>query len=228
MSCGERSEPGADQPAVALAASDTVFYQGLSWSPDGTTLLLSVLEMGRDMEDYTYRIYRLSADGSGLTRLTEGPRDYWTSWSPDGSQIAFTGLQADNFDIYVMDADGENRVRLTDHLAEDTHPDWSPDEAAKGNGYREPIRVVQFGVSTSLADQRGHLVKPSTDGVSVRRLAKRRLRIDVGTVVEEDRDGRLSTSPRATVSRREGPTARSGPPRRQGTDAASRRHRGRN
>lgn len=126
-SCGERAEPGAEQAAVALSASDTVFYQELSWSPDGATLLLSVLEMGRDGEDYTYRIYRVSADGSGLTRLTDGPRDYWTSWSPDGSQIVFASRQEENLEIFVMNADGENRARLTDHPAEDTHPDWSPD-----------------------------------------------------------------------------------------------------
>jgi Tol biopolymer transport system component len=31
------------------------------------------------------------------------------------------------FDIWTMTADGENRIRLTDHLAEDFDPVWSPD-----------------------------------------------------------------------------------------------------
>lgn len=33
----------------------------------------------------------------------------------------------ENWEIYVMDADGTNQRRLTDHPAEDWRPAWSPD-----------------------------------------------------------------------------------------------------
>ena len=32
-----------------------------------------------------------------------------------------------NYEIYVMDADGNNQQRLTDNDFYDTHPSWSPD-----------------------------------------------------------------------------------------------------
>nr|NIR43688.1 hypothetical protein [Gemmatimonadota bacterium]NIT68259.1 hypothetical protein [Gemmatimonadota bacterium]NIW76789.1 hypothetical protein [Gemmatimonadota bacterium]NIY36836.1 hypothetical protein [Gemmatimonadota bacterium]NIY44875.1 hypothetical protein [Gemmatimonadota bacterium] len=132
--CGEaaREDEGAPEDEAmangdALAATDTVFFQELSWSPDGSSLLLSVLGFGPGPNGYTYEIYRLSADGSGLVRLTEGPRDYWTSWSPDGSRIAFGGLSGENMDVHVMAPDGTNRLRLTDDPAKDTHPYWFAD-----------------------------------------------------------------------------------------------------
>ena len=43
------------------------------------------------------------------------------------SQIVFTHLVFDNFEIYVMDVDGGNRENLSNHPVHDMEPDWSPD-----------------------------------------------------------------------------------------------------
>ena len=43
------------------------------------------------------------------------------------AQIAFTSTRDGNPEIYVMDADGENQIRLTRHPEEDKMPSWSPD-----------------------------------------------------------------------------------------------------
>ena len=43
------------------------------------------------------------------------------------SQIVFTHLVFDNFEIYVMDVDGGNRVNLSNHPVHDREPHWSPD-----------------------------------------------------------------------------------------------------
>ena len=43
------------------------------------------------------------------------------------TKIAFTSTRGGNPDIYVMDADGGNRTRLTNHRADDLSPTWSPD-----------------------------------------------------------------------------------------------------
>ena len=43
------------------------------------------------------------------------------------SRIVFTHLGFDNFEIYVMDADGGNRENLSNHPVDDMDPDWSPD-----------------------------------------------------------------------------------------------------
>ena len=44
-----------------------------------------------------------------------------------GSRIVFSNLVFDNFEIYVMDADGGNRENLSNHPVDDKDPDWSPD-----------------------------------------------------------------------------------------------------
>ena len=53
----------------------------------------------------------------------------WPSFSPDGSQIAFSwdGGQQDNFDIYVKRIGPGPPLRLTHDPAADTAPAWSPD-----------------------------------------------------------------------------------------------------
>ena len=42
-------------------------------------------------------------------------------------RIVFTSMRDGNPEIYVMDADGGNQERLTNHPASDAAPDWSPD-----------------------------------------------------------------------------------------------------
>ena len=43
------------------------------------------------------------------------------------SRIVFTHLGFDNFEIYVMDADGGSRENLSNHPLDDMEPEWSPD-----------------------------------------------------------------------------------------------------
>ena len=50
----------------------------------------------------------MNADGSGVVRLTDhSARDGEPAWSPDGQRIAFSSDRDGNYDIYVMNADGE-------------------------------------------------------------------------------------------------------------------------
>ena len=58
------------------------------------------------------------------------PRDVWDqdpAWSPDGSRIAFASGQDGKSDIYVMNANGGNRVRLTADESGNSRPAWSHD-----------------------------------------------------------------------------------------------------
>lgn len=75
-------------------------------------------------------IHTMNIFGSQRSVLTRNhvQLDRRPTWSPDGQRIAFesprdTGLP----DIYVMDADGSNIVRLTNHPEADGFPAWSPD-----------------------------------------------------------------------------------------------------
>jgi len=77
-------------------------------------------------------IYVINADGSNLpTELTDlyGLSKISSSWSPDGSKIAFCARQLYNYnkdDIYIINLDGSNEIKLTDDGCS-LYPSWSPD-----------------------------------------------------------------------------------------------------
>ena len=67
-------------------------------------------------------IYVVNADGTGLTRLTEGMDP---SWSPDGAQVAFARW-TEPWGIYAINGDGSNeRILFSSSVARS--PVWSPD-----------------------------------------------------------------------------------------------------
>ena len=98
-----------------------------SWSPDGTKIVFS-FGLGRFRGDVT-DIYIIDANGANRLNLTKGrhKQNSVPAWSPDGTKIAFASYRDENFEIYVMNADGKNLKNLTLHLDDDTCPTWSPD-----------------------------------------------------------------------------------------------------
>ena len=65
--------------------------------------------------------------------LTESSHhEHGPSWSPDGRRIAFVRNTDTRADIYVVNADGTERVRLTNHPRSETSPVWSPDREPTG------------------------------------------------------------------------------------------------
>ncbi len=80
------------------------------------------------VRDGNYEIYVMDGDGGNQRRLTVNPTiDQYPTWSPDGKKIAFvSNRNVGHIQIWVIDADGENPIRLSDGLW-DQNPDWSPD-----------------------------------------------------------------------------------------------------
>lgn len=93
-------------------------------------------------------IYTMNIDGSGVVRLTDEPGyDGGAFFSPDGSKIVYRasrpqeGKELDDYrtllsqglirpsklDLYVMDADGSNKTRVTDNNAANFAPFFHPD-----------------------------------------------------------------------------------------------------
>ena len=78
--------------------------------------------------DGNLEIYRMNADGSSPTRLTNDPAtDNLPSISPDGTKVAFTSDREGSPDIYVMNIDGSGVTRLTSDPGIEGQPAWSPD-----------------------------------------------------------------------------------------------------
>ena len=48
------------------------------------------------------------------------------SFSPDGSRIAYRGLEQGNYDIWVQNIEGPTRLRISSNLAMDADPLWTP------------------------------------------------------------------------------------------------------
>ena len=107
-----------------------------SWSPDGKQIAFNAFGIFNKGGPYQGDIWVMEADGGNPRNLTNHhATDRQPDWSPDGLQIAFTSYRDrawefeawDNWDIYVMNADGTNLINLTNHPAGDGNPDWSPD-----------------------------------------------------------------------------------------------------
>ena len=77
------------------------------WSHDGSRITYT------NNDD----IYVINADGSGQSiNLTNSPeKDIQSTWSPDGSQIAWLSGNDGNWNIFVMDTDSGNIRQITDN-----------------------------------------------------------------------------------------------------------------
>ena len=108
---------GTDIVPIPGAASTS----SVSWSPDDRSILhdgWSGLTFSLDMKDADDGESRMLADSAMEGR-----------WSPDGRRIAFIGRSGNsgivNTGVWVMNADGTGRRRLTFRAAQT--PAWSPD-----------------------------------------------------------------------------------------------------
>src|SRR5207245_274736 len=98
------------------------------WSPDHTQIAFTVANPEKQNAD----IYRMNADGSERTRLTESPSGFYAfaaAWSPNGRQIAYSTIQgpkdggSTQVALFLMNADGKSRKPLGPGMI----PVWSPD-----------------------------------------------------------------------------------------------------
>jgi len=116
----------------------------------------------------------VSREGGDAIRLTTGAGiESEPAFSPDGSQIAFTGEYDGNVDVFVMPASGGTPKRLTYHPAPDHVVGWTPDGkqvifASGRSSYSNFSRLftipVEGGVETQLPLDRAVEGAYSPDG----------------------------------------------------------------
>jgi Tol biopolymer transport system component len=150
-------------------------------SPDGTQIVFGSQRHG------DFDIYIMHADGSNLRRLTDregydggpwfspdGSRIVWRAWYPETPEeqtlwrdwMAHDYVAAVPLDIWVMDADGSNKKRLTHNGATNWAPSWHMDGrriifSSNMDDWREDIRA--FGHNFEL-----YLI--GSDGTNLARL----------------------------------------------------------
>lgn len=111
---GERFKP--------LEGSLAEFLQGVEFVADEEAVR-ALLSKNSDL-------YVMDIDGGNLNQLTNTPdlNELLPAWSPDSTKVIYSaGPSEGNYDIYVVNADGSGRRRLTTHPATDSAPQWSPD-----------------------------------------------------------------------------------------------------
>jgi Tol biopolymer transport system component len=113
---------------VQLTHNDTANDSNPSISGDGQHIVFN------SDRDANVEIYSMNPDGSNQTRLTNNPaNDQEPQFNFDGTKIAFWSNQdatppgnRNGNEIYTMNADGTNVVRLTTSQRNNRRPTWSP------------------------------------------------------------------------------------------------------
>jgi TolB protein len=87
-----------------------------------------MIAFARQEPNGRFQIYTVNADGTGLRVIGTGELSETSpTWSPDGSRIAFIGVEQGKLDgLYVMTADGGGLHRLTPRSLIALQPAWSP------------------------------------------------------------------------------------------------------
>jgi len=110
--------------AISRLTENDRLEDGPVWAPDGSSIVfMTTSRTGFELH---------SVDLAGNeNRLTHGFGDYFPSWSPDGTKIAFSREEAPegHADIWVMDADGGGEIDITRSMPRDhyyTQLEWQP------------------------------------------------------------------------------------------------------
>ncbi|MFC1974814.1 DPP IV N-terminal domain-containing protein [Chloroflexota bacterium] len=120
-----------------------------AWSPDGQRIAFVVQSKERDQYEGQADIWMMDADGANCQPLTDNEESQRTAidkapdWSPDNQRLVFVSNRDGDFEMYIMDADGGNRRKVTKAPPHVNYPDWSSD----GNW-------LTFSVSTKREDRR--------------------------------------------------------------------------
>ncbi len=95
----------------------------ITWSPDAKQIAFAAQATDGD------RIYVVDARTGKRERTFQPELDgvFTPAWSPDGSKIAFIGLNKGLADLYTLEVADGSITRLTNDRFNESNPAWSPD-----------------------------------------------------------------------------------------------------
>jgi serine/threonine protein kinase len=149
---------GTDQQAIT---TETDGACQPDWSPDGTQIVYISPCMLKESDYPGANLYVMNADGTGREPLggsIEG--DYDPVWSPDGKSIVFTSLRDGHAQLYKLDLESKEVIRLTetDLNIQARQADWSPDGTQIAYTLRR-VGVFQIWVMTNSGQAQQQLVR---------------------------------------------------------------------
>lgn len=147
-----------------------LLYSQSAFSNDGKTLAFTAQREGKDV------LYLLDIPTRKVVKRLDLAVDAVTgpTWSPDNTQIAFSGTRGGITDLYVVDADGKNLRMLTNDLYGDLQPNWSPDGKrivfATDRGPQtdfEKLQIAKWQIAIIDVDTKNIQVLPNQAGLNL-------------------------------------------------------------
>jgi TolB protein len=107
----------------------TSFHIVCTATPGGTYRIALMTTRDPSESLGSWEINIMNSDGSVVALTSNAFEDAYPVWSPDGQKILFSSDRDGALNLYVMNQDGSNVVRLTTTAAPalDRFADWSPD-----------------------------------------------------------------------------------------------------
>ncbi len=117
-------EANPDGTELTKLTHGPAYHAECSYSPDASEILYASNETGN------MQLFIMNADGSDVRQITfaEGCYNGGPFFSPDGTRVIFRAdrEEAHYLQIYMIDTDGTNEVKLTNNGAVNWAPYWHP------------------------------------------------------------------------------------------------------
>ncbi|HTA72417.1 MAG TPA: hypothetical protein VK776_29260, partial [Bryobacteraceae bacterium] len=144
-----------------FALFSTLAFAPLCFAATNSPALLKSPTLNRTHIVFSYAgdLWSVPRDGGDATRLTTSAgEETHPMFSPDGTQIAFTGEYDGNIDVYTIPAAGGVPKRLTWHPAPDITLGWMPDGsrvlfASPRNSYSRFPELYTAGLNGGLEER---------------------------------------------------------------------------